>query len=695
MLKIIIPFFFILIHNLTFSQPILLRPVSNPIIEKSYSEYSTKSKQNDTIGIPFFDDFSKKGVYPDNSLWMDNNVYINQSFGKNPISIGVATFDILNMAGQIYSNASETPFIADYLTSKPINLEYFITYNSFSYPTNILYYYETASNHYYPADSLYYYSGTHIYNCFYQPGTFTPTMHIYYGVQKLDVSDSLYYYDSITSQYIYIQRYYTTYYNPSDSIYLSFFYQAQGNGGNAPESTDSLVLEFKTPNTDWTHIWSVAGTSSDTIFHKVVIPIADSNFFKNGFQFRFYNYASFGNLNYPSFASNVDFWNLDYVYIKEHSNINDSIYPDVCFKEPIRSMIEYPYTSIPWEHYKQLDTLQIDTLLFNYYNLYSSLLNVKRFITINNITSQQFIRFDSLGNENINPFEKFQFKQKAKPNLFPDNSLTKSTFEVLINITAPTLNSETIFTWNDTMRFYQTFDNYYAIDDGSAEYGIGLSGVGSQNGKFAMLFKTLTPDTLRGVDMFFNRTLNNASQKYFYLTIWKCKNGKPDSIIYKKTGFRPEYAGINEFYHYNLDTAIHITDSVFIGWTQTSTELLNLGFDLNYDYSDAVYYNITGTWIQIPYKGTPMIRPVFSKNPLINITENKIDPGFLPYPNPVNDVLMISQNENIPFSLIDITGKIVKSGCLKSIDATNLENGIYFLTTTQNNTVYKIVVQHQ
>jgi hypothetical protein len=123
--------------------------------------------------------------------------------------------------------------------------------------------------------------------------------------------------------------------------------------------------------------------------------------------------------------------------------------------------------------------------------------------------------------------------------------------------------------------------------------------------------------------------------------------------------------------------------------------IVKLSFDLNYDYSDAVYYNITGTWIQIPYKGTPMIRPVFSKNPLINITENKIDPGFLPYPNPVNDVLMISQNENIPFSLIDITGKIVKSGCLKSIDATNLENGIYFLTTTQNNTVYKIVVQHQ
>ena len=697
MLKGIVLFFFVIVNFFTFAQPVLIRPTSNATLEKAYQNYSTKTNQNDTLGIPFFDDFSKKGVYPDQSLWLDNHVYVNQNFGKNPISIGVATFDILNMAGQIYSNASQTPFIADYLTSKPINLNYFTTYNNFSFPTNELFYYESTTNHYYPSDSLFYYSGTHLYNCYYQPGTFTPTMHIYYGQQKIDVSDSLYYYDSLTSQYVYIQRYFITYYQPSDSIYLSFFYQAQGNGGNAPESTDSLVLEFKLPDSDWFHVWSVSGGNADTLFHKVVIPL-DSNSLKNGFQFRFYNYASLGNLNYPSFASNVDFWNLDYVYLNSHQHLNDSIYPDVCFKEPVRSFVQSPYTSIPWEHYKLLDTLQIDTLRFNYYNLYSSLLNIKRFITINNITSQQFIRYDSLGNENINPFEKFYFKQKAKPNLFPDNNLTNSTFEVLISITAPTLNAESIFLWNDTLRFFQTFNDYYAIDDGTAEYGIGLSGVNSQNGQFAMLLKTLTPDTLRAIDMFFNRTLNNASQKYFYITIWNADaNGKPGQIIYKKSGFRPEYSGINEFHRYNLDTAIYIEDNVFIGWTQTSTELLNLGFDLNYDYSNYVYYNLTGSWNKLPYQGIPMIRPVFSKSPLIHVADNQLLQNFNPYPNPVNNLLTIAPNENVLYSLFDISGKKVKTGYSKTIETSDLDNGIYFLQIEQkskSNSVYKIIVHH-
>lgn len=697
MLKGIILFFFTIVNFFTFAQPVLIRSISNSILELEYQNYSTKNKQNDTLELPFFDDFSKKGVYPDQSLWLDNFVYINQSFGKNPKSIGVATFDILNMAGQIYSNASETPFIADYLTSKPINLKFYTTYNTFSYPTNELFYYESSSNHYYPSDSLYYYSGSHLYNCYYQPGTFTSTMHIYYGSQLIDVSDSLYYYDSQTLQFVHIQRYYITNYNPSDSIYLSFYYQAQGNGGNSPENFDSLVLEFKTPDSDWTHVWSVPGGNSDTTFHKVIIPL-DSNFLKNGFQFRFYNYASFGNLNYPSFASNVDFWNLDYVYLNSNRHFNDSIYPDVCFIETIRSLIKPPYTSVPWEHYKLLDSLQIDTLRFNYYNLYSSLLNIKRFITINNITLQQFISYDSLGNENINPFEKFYFKQKTKPNLFPDNNLTKSTFEVLISVTAPTLNSKSIFMWNDTLRLYQIFNDYYAIDDGSAEYGIGLSGVNSQNGQLAMLFKTLTPDTLRAIDMFFNRTLNNAGQKYFYITIWNTDaNGKPGQIIYKKAGFRPEYSGINEFHRYNLDTAIYIEGNVFIGWTQTSTELLNLGFDLNYDYSNNVYYNLTGSWNKLPYQGTPMIRPVFSKSPLIHVNNNQFSQNFIPYPNPVSNLLTIAPDENVLYTLFDISGKIITEGYSNIIETSKLDNGIYFLKINQKNkinNVYKIMVQH-
>lgn len=680
-----------------YSQPILIRQTTNPIIENAYKNFSNIKSAGDTLSLPFFDDFSKITIYPDQSKWQDNYVFVNSSFGINPPSLGVATFDILNMSGELYAYASETPFISDYLTSNPINLSYFVTLNNFSIPTNLLYYYDSATGTYYSSDSLYYYSGSHLYNCFYQPGTFTADMNIYYSYQLIDVSDSLYYYDSSSSQYIHIERYFYTYYNLSDSLYLSFYYQGQGMGGHAPANTDSLVLEFKTPETDWIHIWSAPG-KSDSTFQRVMIPISDSIFLKKGFQFRFYNYGSLGNVFYPSFCSNTDFWNLDYVYLDYKRNMNDTIFPDVTFRNPFRTFVKEPFTSIPWEHYKLIDTLQIDTLQFTYYNLDDTILNIFRYMTIKNLTNEQFTIDDSLGSDNIEAFDKFEFKRKSQDNYFPDNNLEESLFEVKISVTAPSLLSNNIFTMNDTLIHYQKFSNYYSVDDGTPEYGIGLAGTGSQNGQFAMYFKTYVPDTLRGVYMFFNRSYNNSNQKYFYMTIWTVDSttNKPSTIIYKKTDFRPEFDGLNDFHYYDLDTAIYVNKDIFIGWIQTSTDLLNLGFDLNNDYSDYVYYNLTGSWNKLPYKGTPMIRPVFSKQPIEGINYNNIEVDFQPYPNPASEIIYISNKTDIDYSLFDLTGKIIKYGKSNYINVAEIENGIYLLKTIIKNKpiIKKIIINH-
>jgi len=78
---------------------------------------------NDTLELPFFDDFSSSFIYPDDSLWADNEVYINNTLALNPMSMGVASFDALASTGLLYENASSVSFEADHLTSKPINLE--------------------------------------------------------------------------------------------------------------------------------------------------------------------------------------------------------------------------------------------------------------------------------------------------------------------------------------------------------------------------------------------------------------------------------------------------------------------------------------------------------------------------------------------------------------------------------------------
>ena len=58
------------------------------------------------------------------------------------------------------------------------------------------------------------------------------------------------YADSLTSRDINLSTF-----TPADSIYLSFFYQPQGNGFY-PETGDSLMLFFKKKNQAWVKMWS-------------------------------------------------------------------------------------------------------------------------------------------------------------------------------------------------------------------------------------------------------------------------------------------------------------------------------------------------------------------------------------------------------------------------------------------------------
>jgi len=53
----------------------------------------------DTLGLPFMDDFSYDGPFPDKENWLDRNVFVNNLMALNPVSVGVATFDGLNSGG--------------------------------------------------------------------------------------------------------------------------------------------------------------------------------------------------------------------------------------------------------------------------------------------------------------------------------------------------------------------------------------------------------------------------------------------------------------------------------------------------------------------------------------------------------------------------------------------------------------------
>jgi hypothetical protein len=106
--------------------------IYNPVIKKERSklkEFNPVSNRAmtsscDTLLLPFVDDFSAGGIYPDTCLWTDSNVFVNDDFPVNPPSIGVATFDGLNKYGEQYNPSLTSYGPADTLTSKPIDLDF-------------------------------------------------------------------------------------------------------------------------------------------------------------------------------------------------------------------------------------------------------------------------------------------------------------------------------------------------------------------------------------------------------------------------------------------------------------------------------------------------------------------------------------------------------------------------------------------
>lgn len=56
------------------------------------------------------------------TFWIDDNAYHNYRFAKNPWSIGVMTFDGIDRTGYPYQMGTTLSGVADYLTSKPIDL---------------------------------------------------------------------------------------------------------------------------------------------------------------------------------------------------------------------------------------------------------------------------------------------------------------------------------------------------------------------------------------------------------------------------------------------------------------------------------------------------------------------------------------------------------------------------------------------
>lgn len=640
-----------------FAQEAVLPLPYNPVkLRESLDGQKNEVKAPDLpLSLPFWDDFSYPGPFPDGSKWADRHVYINTGFALHPKTVGVATFDILDEHGNIYEHieTGNIIFTADHLTSHPINLE---------------------------------------------------------G------------------------------YSASDSLVLSFYYQPQGRGGD-PGRDERLVLQFLGSNENdddkkmgdsiktesikitkndgdngndddneeaWTDIWNARGESlsefsQDTFpyFKRVSIAINDPAYFREDFRFRFLNRVSvpIGQVNNSGTRS---IWNIDYVTLDAGRSINDSTYHDIAFAAPAQSILR-SYVSVPWSQYiaNPGDMLR-ERLNVVITNLGSNTYSYTYRYFIKDET-ESIIRNYSGGGWTIDPFFEVGYQSyvpHTNPLVIPDPLPTTPAgsrqFEVVHAIRQGADGDPR--PPNDTIRFKQSFRNYFSYDDGSPE---SVHMVKGQNPSRVLRFDLSEPDILESVEIFFMATIDDQNiERSFELCIYSSLD--PEVELYRSEEFLSLEEYDSGFINFELSEPVEVTNAFYIGITQVGNVSLGnslvIGFDLSNNVQDRLFINdgITadGGWYESLAGGSIMIRPVMQRDDITGIDgAAAAKHGITLYPNPVtNQLLNIRLDKdgwdtsNSQISIFDIQGKLVYSGQYSSVvDVSGLQNGLYFLRLAGQN----------
>lgn len=433
----------------------------------------------------------------------------------------------------------------------------------------------------------------------------------------------------------------------NDSIYLSFYYQPQGNGF-APKMQDSLILMYKNSQGIWRQMWSIGGSNSHN-FTKVFIPISDTSFLHDNFQFKFVNIATIGNTN--------SHWNLDYIQLAEDINPNTTTLNDVAvLKINGQPKLLKEYTVMPIRHFNMNKA--------NYWaaNYAVDIRNNKNITQNISIIGKTFDQFGS-PISTTSPVSRSLVSDEiatVNMNTFPVNLLNQTqngslTQQVYFS------NNQDAFAKNDTLTFLQQFDDYFAYDDGSAEGAYYVTQYPSAPAYIATEYNLEVNDVLKGVQIYFPRQVPSGWYKEFFIQIYKsiAVDGAQDQLIYEQQGNFPEYDTVlNQGHIYPLDNGVNVTAGsyyvvIMLPAGQIS-ENLHIGVDKNKLGANFRYIKTGIDWTPSLIDGALMIRPIFGNIPTSLMPSNTLDISWKVYPNPTHDNvnIHIENKENKTYELL-------------------------------------------
>jgi hypothetical protein len=507
--------------------------------------------------------------------------------------------------------------------------------------------------------------------------------------------------DKLTSRPINLQKKGAKVYSPLDSIYLSFYYQAEGRG-DAPEANDSLSVDFYKPNQKkWANVWSRKGynpSGADSLFHLVMLPIKDTAYFDSLFQFRFRNRGTL--------SGSLDHWNVDYVYIDRNRSRVDTVMEDDAFQYMSSPFLKN-YSSMPYRQYMASEMApSIGSYIRNNFTTGKNTFYNYTVIDKNAVPTYSY----NGGSANILPYstnglhDAPQHRNPSVPFAFP--AFTDSAVYTIKHVISsnPDLQRQ-----NDTIFQKQAFSTYYAYDDGTAEVGYYNNTFGAKN---AVRYTINVADTLRAIRIYFDPVTDgqNIIMSTFRLMVWADGSNGPGNVIYRDSTMYPKYlqGNYNIMPTYKLTSCLLLSPGTYyFGLQQTTNKPLNIGFDKNTDHSNALYYDIGSGWTQSAIKGSLMINPMLGcYYPVTPVGmpdyQNRVTDRVSVYPNPAQNSIRIGTNgmvvENGKLSILSSVGQTVYSSSFHSsdeIDISSLPNGIYFVHLSceeLNTTPQKLII---
>ncbi len=472
----------------------------------------------------------------------------------------------------------------------------------------------------------------------------------------------------------------------ADSIFLSFGYQPGGKGFY-PETQDSLMLYFYTKQNEWRKVWSVSGSMVKP-FKQVILPVTDTAYLYDGFQFRL--------LNKGSKNTNDDIWNIDFVYMAQNRNSKDTLLRDIALQQTPTPYLG-DYAAMPYRHYQANASAEQAAEIKSY---------IQNLNTATTTATETFQAIDLRNNNIVHTqtqsvsLTPFLNGVLSIANQVTHNGYTLNTppadpyakvsvlHKYWVSNTSPNTRAG-----NDTTFQLQEFDNYFAYDDGSAEQVYSVTAYPNIAARFAVKFHLNQPDTLRGVMIHFEREVPTGANKLFSLMVYKSIgfNGGTDNVVYQQDYYHPGYIrNINGFWTYGFDQPIVLpAGDFYIGTLApilSNSDNLYYGWDANRIADNHLFYNSDGDWYQSTKTGCVMLRPVVGK-PVTFTGIKETDYAQLDvkvFPNPASDRLQVQVDglyKADHYSIVDVQGRVMQKGKLngESIDVKDLTTGFYLL----------------